>query len=79
MKKTKYMVMSQDQHAEQNHNLKIGNKSFEMVEKFKYLGMTLTSQFLFMEKLSAGSNQGMLTVVWCRILCLLVRYSKIQK
>jgi hypothetical protein len=77
MKKTKYMVMSQDQHAEQNHNLKIGNKSFERVVKFIYLGMTLTS--LFMEKLRAGSNQGMLTVVWCRILCLLVHYSKIQK
>ena len=35
-KKTKYMVMSQDQHAGQNHNIKIGNKSFERVEKFEY-------------------------------------------
>jgi len=38
VEKTKYMVMSQDQHAGQNHNSKIGNKSFEMVEQFKYLG-----------------------------------------
>jgi len=78
-KKTKYMVMSQDQHAGQNHNIKIGNKSFERVEKFKYLRTTLTSQVLFMEKSSAGSNQEMVTVNWCRILCLLVRSSKIQK
>jgi len=73
-KKTQYMIMSQDQHAGQNHNIKIGNKSLERVEKFKYLGTTLTSQFLFMGKSRAGSNQGMLTVIWCRILCLLVCY-----
>jgi hypothetical protein len=35
--KTKYIVMSRDQHAGQNHNIKIGNKSFERVEEFRYL------------------------------------------
>jgi len=30
--KTKYMVMSQDQHARQNHDAKIENKFFERVE-----------------------------------------------
>jgi hypothetical protein len=35
--KTKYMVMSQDQYAGRNHNIKIGNKSFERVEKFNIL------------------------------------------
>jgi hypothetical protein len=34
--KTKYIVMSQDQHAGQNHNTQIGNKSFEEVEQFRY-------------------------------------------
>jgi hypothetical protein len=39
--KTKYMVVSRDQNAGQNHNIKIGNKSFERVQEFKYLGTTL--------------------------------------
>jgi hypothetical protein len=30
--KTKNMVMPQDQHARQNHKVKIGNKFFERVE-----------------------------------------------
>jgi hypothetical protein len=33
--KTKYMVMSRDQKAGQNHNIKTDNKSFERVEEFK--------------------------------------------
>jgi hypothetical protein len=35
--KTKYMVMSRNQNAGQNHNIKIDNKSFERLEEFKYL------------------------------------------
>jgi len=36
--KTKYKVMSGDKHAEKKiHSVKIGNKSFERVEHFKYL------------------------------------------
>jgi hypothetical protein len=42
--KTKYMVMSRYQNAGQNGNIQIGNKSFETVELFKYLGTTLTHQ-----------------------------------
>jgi hypothetical protein len=42
--KTKYMVMSQNQNAGHNHNIKIDNKSFERVEEFKYLGTTLTNR-----------------------------------
>jgi hypothetical protein len=35
--KTKYMIMSRNQNARHNHNIKIDNKSFEKVEEFKYL------------------------------------------
>jgi hypothetical protein len=42
--KTKYMVMSRNQNAGQNPNIKIDNKSFERVEEFKYLGTTLTNR-----------------------------------
>jgi hypothetical protein len=42
--KTKYMFMSGDQNAGQNHNTKRDNKSFDRVEHFKYLGTTLRNQ-----------------------------------
>jgi ribosomal protein L30E len=42
--KAKYMVMSQDQKAGQNHIIKNDNSSFEKVEQFKYWGTTLPYQ-----------------------------------
>ncbi|KAJ4431778.1 hypothetical protein ANN_20383 [Periplaneta americana] len=39
--KTKYMIMSRDQNIVRSGNIKIGNLSFEEVEKFKYLGATV--------------------------------------
>ena len=48
--KTKYMVMSRDQNAEQNGYIQIGNKLFETVKQFKYLETTLTN-IPFMKKL----------------------------
>ncbi|KAJ4432155.1 hypothetical protein ANN_20771 [Periplaneta americana] len=41
--KAKYMVMSCDQNIVRNGNIKIGDLSFEEVEKFKYLGATVTN------------------------------------
>ncbi|KAJ4431941.1 hypothetical protein ANN_20550 [Periplaneta americana] len=41
--KTKYMIMSRDQNIVRNGNIKIGDLSFEGVEKFKYLGATVTN------------------------------------
>ncbi|KAJ4427815.1 hypothetical protein ANN_25504 [Periplaneta americana] len=38
--KSKYMIMSRDQNIVRNGNIKIGDLSFEEVEKFKYLGAT---------------------------------------
>jgi len=42
--KTKYMVMSRDQNAGQNHSVRTDNSTFERVEEFKYLGTILTIQ-----------------------------------
>jgi hypothetical protein len=42
--KSKYMLMSRCQNAGQRQSVKIANRSFEDVAKFKYLGTTLTDQ-----------------------------------
>ena len=42
--KTKYMVMSRDQNAGQNHGVRIDSNTFEKVEEFKNLETTLTFQ-----------------------------------
>jgi hypothetical protein len=44
VEKTKYMLVSRDQNAGQNRDIKIGNRSFENVSQFKYMGSTVTSQ-----------------------------------
>jgi hypothetical protein len=36
--KTKYMLLSRRQNAGQNHDIKIGNRCFENVAQFRYLG-----------------------------------------
>ncbi|KAJ4428817.1 hypothetical protein ANN_25810 [Periplaneta americana] len=41
--KIKYKIMSRDENIARNGNIKIGNLSFEEVEKFKYLGATVTN------------------------------------
>ncbi|KAJ4426675.1 hypothetical protein ANN_26473 [Periplaneta americana] len=41
--KTNYMIMSRDENIVLNGNIIIGNLSFEEVEKFKYLGATVTN------------------------------------
>ncbi|KAJ4427229.1 hypothetical protein ANN_24846 [Periplaneta americana] len=40
---TKFMIMSPDEYIVRNGNIKIGNLSFKEVEKFKYLGATVTN------------------------------------
>jgi hypothetical protein len=42
--KTKYMLTSCSEKLRRNHTIKIANRSFENVAKFKHLGTTLTSK-----------------------------------
>jgi len=56
--KTKYTVMSRDQNAGRIHNIKIDNSSFERVEKFKYLGTTLTNQSSFQGEIRSRMKSG---------------------
>jgi hypothetical protein len=51
IEKTKYMLVSRDQNAGQNWDIKIGNRSLENVSQFKYLGMTVTNQNLVLEEI----------------------------
>jgi hypothetical protein len=43
-KKTKYMLMSHHRNAGHNRKVKIANRSFENLAKFKCLGRTITDQ-----------------------------------
>jgi hypothetical protein len=55
---TKYMVMSCDQHAGQNNNIKILNKSFERVKQFRYLVTTQTNQNCIHEEIKNRLKSG---------------------
>ncbi|KAJ4435338.1 hypothetical protein ANN_17949 [Periplaneta americana] len=56
--KTKYMIMSRDQNIVRNGNIKVGNLSFEEVEKFKYLGATVTNINDTREEIKHRINMG---------------------
>jgi hypothetical protein len=52
------MLLSRHQIAGQNHNIKIGDRSFENVAQFKYLGTTVTNQNLIGEEIKRRLNSG---------------------
>jgi hypothetical protein len=43
VEKSKYMLLARHKKTDQNHYVKTGNRSFENVSQFKYLGMTVTN------------------------------------
>jgi hypothetical protein len=56
--KTKYLLMSYSQKIGQKHSIKIVNRSFEEVAKFRYLGTTLTDQNYMHEEIKSRLNTG---------------------
>jgi hypothetical protein len=56
--KTKYMLLSRFQKAGQRQSIKVGNRSFENVAKFKYLGTTRTDRNCVHEEIKGSLNSG---------------------
>jgi hypothetical protein len=50
--------VSRDQNAGRNGNIQIGNRSFENVEQFKYLGTTVTNQNSIHEEIKSNLKSG---------------------
>jgi hypothetical protein len=70
--KTKYMLLSCPQNPRQNHDIKIGNRYFENVAQFKYLGTIVTNQNLIQEEIKRSLNSGNACYHSAQTLCLLV-------
>jgi hypothetical protein len=56
--KAKYMVVSRDQNAGQSHNVKTGNRSFERMEQFKYLGTKIMYRNSIQEEIKSKFKSG---------------------
>jgi hypothetical protein len=55
--KAKYMLTSRKKTG-QKHGIKIANRSFEGVAKFKYFGITLTDEKCMQEEIKSRLNSG---------------------
>jgi hypothetical protein len=58
LEKTKYMLISHCKKAGQKHSIKIANRSFEDMAKFKYLGTTLTDKNCMNKEIKSRPNLG---------------------
>jgi hypothetical protein len=58
VEKSKCMLVSRDQNAGQNRGIKIGNRSFENVSQFKYLGTTVTNRNIIQKEIKRRLNSG---------------------
>jgi hypothetical protein len=58
VEKTKYMLLSRNQNVGRNRDIEIGNRSFENVSQFKYLGTTVTNQNLIQEEIKRKLSSG---------------------
>jgi hypothetical protein len=55
---TKYMLLSRHQNAGQNRDINIGNRCFDNVEQFRYLGLTVANENLIQEEIKRRMNSG---------------------
>jgi hypothetical protein len=66
------MLLSRQQNAGQNRDMKIANRSFENVTQLKYLGMTVKNQNLIREEIKGEIElQISVSTVWSGTFCLL--------
>jgi hypothetical protein len=65
--KTMYTLMSRYQKAGQKHSIKIVNRSFEHVVKFKYLGTTLKDKIACTKRLRTDQILRMLATIQFRV------------
>jgi hypothetical protein len=56
--KSKYMFISRHQTSGQSNYIRVANKPFEKVAKFKYLGSTVTDQNCIHEEIRSRLNSG---------------------
>jgi hypothetical protein len=56
--KIDFMLVSHCQKAGQGQSIKIANRSFDDVAKFKYLGTTITDQYCMQEEIKSRLNSG---------------------
>jgi hypothetical protein len=56
--RTKYMMMSPDQHAGRSHSMDIDNSSFESVEDLNILGTTIKNQNSIQEEIDTRLKSG---------------------
>jgi hypothetical protein len=52
------MLMSRRQNAEQNRDIQIAGRSFEIVVEFRYPGTAITNQNLILEEIKGRLNSG---------------------
>jgi hypothetical protein len=52
------MSVTRHQNAGQTRDIKIANKSFENVSRFRYMGTTITNTYLIQEEVKRKLNSG---------------------
>jgi hypothetical protein len=56
VEKTKHMLLSRHHNTGQNYDMKIANRSFENVARFKCLGVTVTNENFVQVEIKRRSN-----------------------